>query len=344
MRKIKSTTQAILILSFFILLSLPVSAYNITSSPIAIDVSLNKNETKNITFKITNYEAKTFNLTFKTINKYIVNFTPNYHQLSIGSVEVNATMIPFDQDGEYNDTIQVVNIENLTTEGLFDIPIRFFVGKAIRMEFYFKKCFIDNATEYCSNVNISDYQNVTVINETTIEQDISLVVPWSVFQDYMEKSKKEQTEIKDSIVNASQTLAGGRSEQEMIYYNSQILKGILRNSLDSWLEIKPDNVLKNITGLSDGEFANAVQYLDESGEITTRVIKEDLPYVIVAPPDFQPKRSIMHTQIGLMERVNADTTFMYAEVIVGVIIIVVAILLVAQRVWTKYKGTPKWKI
>ncbi len=337
------TAQVLAILAFFIFINLPAYAYNIEVIPQKFDETLLPNEVANISFKITNRENQTFNITFRTANKLLANFSKQFFALSQNQFEqITATIKPIEEEGEYNDTISIVNNINMTTEGLMEIPLNIYVGTRIKAEFYMKKCFIDNNTEYCNRINITEIQNITIINQTNVTEQLNIMIPFNVYQEWVDKTEKRQEEIKEAIVNASKVLAGEHIKEEIDYKNALIVKNILRNSMDVWMELKPNNILQNLTTMTDKELFYAIQYLENNGEATRRTVRENLAYTYVGPPDYLPKNYIMITQIGLTDRINTESTWFLAQITIGVTIIMIVLIFIGVKISNMRIKTTGW--
>ncbi len=315
------------------LLFLICPAFALTYSPSEVQIGLYMNETKNITFNIANADNVTYNISFH--NAHLENFSRVYFPLRIENATITAQVKPFESEGEFNDTIKVLHTENLTITTLVEIPIRFFIGKKIIANFVYKKCFIDNATEYCTDINITDLQNITILNQTNITQENNYLVPIDVLNNMRNDFVKTVENITNSVSNATDRLAEKQTESEVIYRNAQVIKGYLKNSLNTWIEVMPTNILKNVTGLNDKDFSMALQYLEQNKEITSRITEEDLPYVTVIVSGGKPAtptKTVKHTEIALVSRVDIESIWFIAEIFVTLCVVGISSFVIILRI------------
>jgi hypothetical protein len=214
-------------------------------------------------------------------------------------------------------------------------------------EYFFKKCFFENNEEFCSAFNISDVQNVTILNETVEYQNVTwdLMVPYNLTRDFMQAQTDKVKAMADdvnasriAIQNMTDTMIYIQNRTDNMYRNAIMLEGFLKNpNIDLWMQTFPTNMLINATGLDQAGFNDAMSYLYQAGKIQQ---KTEVKQVSLTLADGSVStKNINFISVASKERVLEEdqAAFNYNIVLVSLLITItsVGIILFREIFWKK---------
>jgi hypothetical protein len=261
---------------------------------------------------------KTFNLTIG-----VAEYERPDDETNTISVGINETI----QIKALNETAEIaigeIGLEiNLTVPGP-EIPKR---------DYLFRRCFIENNKEFCAEFNVSELQNITIINETTENLSYTILMPFNITRDFMQSyadmldnASRYMEESKDAIVRSVEESIALQQRQNNIFRNTFHLESYLKNpEVPLWIEITPNNMLQNVTGLSDEEFMEALNMLFQDNKLSQRTDTE----TVTIP--FQSGYTVQEVQkiyVASTERVFTQTQSESAfnAILVAVIIAILSI-------------------
>lgn len=243
---------------------------NITSNfsyvPSTANFTLDPNQALNFTFNITNPVADGLNISFRS--QRFTNFSINDFILSNETRSVTAQLIPFNDSGIFNDSIQIARRVDSTLEVIGQIFINFEVGKLPGGNFTFMKCFIENGYPKCDPVNITEFANITIINETV--ENVTRNEYFAVGREFL-------TELINSMKNNSDIIQKSLESRKTTYENVFVLYNIVNSKTGKlWYDISPENELINVTGMTSDEISEAIGSLLEQGLVVEETRDEEI--------------------------------------------------------------------
>lgn len=309
---------AIIALSALVIMP-SVMAISIYHEPNTLEVNMTAPENSSmINITIRNNDNETF---------YNVTLNSTY------LVEYNLTNDTLGPSGEINITGKIeTNILNLTNDTSIDteinitgnlsgnetlmktIPLRINIlyNDTEMQEYLFKRCYIENNTEYCEYVNESEfYQNITIENVTNVTYDVLL--PFNTTQEFLQYYRDELINVSEyvrmiaeSVEESLNRTAQQNIDRENAIQNSIYIEQFMKDRDNGlWFQIDPENTLMKLTGLSDYEFAQALQILFSQNKIIQNLdnVTRELPTqngIFV--------ENIVVTSIALKDRIELDQT------------------------------------
>lgn len=189
-----------------------------------------------------------------TNNFTILFFVENVTQNETIYTDINIT-------GEIDGESQIISTISL----IMDIRANY---EPLR-EYLYRKCFMEEGEEYCTLMNISELQNVTILNITEENVSVSVLLPVNTMKDYLSKydqSLKDTTDelktIADDVRQTSNHTRYLLESENLEYRNALMLETFMKQKKNPlWFELSPQNVLINITNLNADQFSAAMGVL-----------------------------------------------------------------------------------
>lgn len=225
----------------------------------------------------------------------LMNYTPTGKTLSPNSTETFRIWIEGiesyeRQPGEENLTHLIIqdeikiNATNITESillGTINITLNITLPEMNETEavYFFKKCFIEGMDEYCMGFNISTLQDIIIMNETIENITYDVMMPYNLTEEFMESYAKILREVEKemqisrmAIVEAMNQTMYYQQLENKLHENAMRLENYLKSPVNPiWFELSPNNMLRNVTGFSEYEFADAINLLMEQERITQKV-------------------------------------------------------------------------
>lgn len=261
------------------------------------NISIGANKTINIT--ITSMESMYDDIEFES--KYLVEYSPVGKHID-NNISENF-YLTFKAPDEYNRTIDEVNLTHIILNdsllikgnngtaieelGRLDVSMNVTLNELELppREYIFKKCFIEERAEFCSEFNFSEmiepYKNITVLNETIENISYNVMMPYNTTKQFMEEYSEVLQQAADQmsterewlvrILNETLNMQKIKNDQ---FQNAFILENYLKNpDGPMWIELSPRNTLINITGLGEQELMDAMNVLFQGNKIAQKTEK-----------------------------------------------------------------------
>jgi len=251
-----------------------------------------------------------------------------------------------------NETIMTeINISgeiNGEPVNLTPIPLTLNVNMSFEpiREYIYRKCFVEDGQEYCAIMNTTELQNVTIVNETTV--NFTVLMPFETVRDFLQTYENrlhdtvyEMQKIANSVNNQTNKTMELQKKENRRFQNAFILENYLKNYKNPlWFEIEPINTIINTTGMDKQQFAEAISVLYENGKI----VHEFRDEWITTP--FQGggvmTRMVKKTYIASTERLAEEqrTGTSYTLMMIAIITVITSIIFMAlyQFRWRKKPG------
>lgn len=343
-------------------------AEDITITPMNLtihNISIGENRTVNIT--IISNESMYDDVAFTS--EYLLEYSPIGKHMDPDVSEI--FLLIFKAPDEYNRSTTELNTTHIVFED--EVIITGHNGSVIKelgkiavfmnvtltelglpeREYIFKKCFIENGEEFCSISNFSEmikpYQNITVINETTENNTYNIMMPYEVTKQFMEEYSEtlqyaadQMSTEREWIVRILNETINMQKTKNNQFQNAFMLENYLKNpEVPLWIELAPNNYLKNLTGFSDQELMDAMNVLFQGNKLAQKTEKE---IVTIPMQKGIMTQEVQTVYLASSERVSEEEKQESAKntvyLAVGIVMMVIIIGLFYAFVW---KNRVSWK-
>lgn len=328
-------------------------ADGVTIYPTNMTLGMNLSETKTVNITITSNESIYDEITITSLY-YLTEYSPVGKHLDPGVTET--FVLTFQSPDEYDRSPDELNITNVllydevTITGYNGTDTEFlgYINVTINLtlpelelperDYVFKKCFIEGDAEFCTEMNMSEYieqfKNITIINVTEENVTYNVMMPYNTTKQFMEEYAKTLRDAADQmslerqwlveVLNETINMQRTKNDQ---FQNAFMLENYLKNpQVPTWIELAPENHLKNITGFGDQELMDAMNVLFQQNKLTQKTEKEVLTIPV---PNGIMTQEIQKIYIASSERLEETTRQESAEntVFLSVAIVIVTIIL-----------------
>lgn len=364
----------VLSLMAMMILATPVMAITQNSDvmpfPSTMNLNVNFTDSFNISFNLLNnmngitVGNVSMNSTFlKTFSPINVSIPTNVTKAFIANLQILNTSANIIGNTSLNmtDTIKIygtlINItDNSTISNATQVA---YIGLYLNVStgniqlYYFKKCFIDQQTEFCSAVNASDLNQIVIVtgnasNVTNV--GYNMLVPINLTMELINDSRQNNQQIlnaileaKEAIKNSTDATIAAQQRASNMYRNAFIIETYLKSPTTSaWMQISPTNFLINITGLSETELADAFSVLIQQNKLTQKTEKQTL---IIPVGNGEMTQVIDVVSVASSERLleeniqkqSSDTVI----IVMSIAAFIVASVLFYELTWKKRIGNIK---
>lgn len=343
-------------------------AEDITITPMNLtihNISIGENRTVNIT--IISNESMYDDVAFTS--EYLLEYSPVGKHMDPDVSEI--FLLIFKAPDEYNRTTEELNLTHVVFED--EVIITGHNGSVIKelgkiavfmnvtlddlglpvREYIFKKCFIEGDDEFCTEFNFTEmikpYQNITILNETVENITYNVMMPYNTTKQFMEEYSETLQQAADQMSTEREWLVRVLNEtinmqktKNNQFQNAFMLENYLKNpDVPLWIEIAPNNYLKNMTGFDDQEFIDAMNVLFQGNKLAQKTEKE---IITIPMQKGVMTQEVQTVYLASSERVSEEEKQESTKntVYLSIGIVIVAILLVLFYVFL-WKNRVSWK-
>jgi len=346
-----------LIMVSLLLSNVVASEVNLTPNNVSFNIFLNQTKTFGVSLlsdiNASIYDEITFTgsylMSYTPVGGHLDNGTIGNFTLTVGGIQnyertpeqMNLTVVTLSD----SIVIKGFNDSGLQTIGTIQLTLNLSLPEIEEQTLYFfKKCFIDNEEEFCTNYNISELQNVTVENITIENVTYAVTMPYDLTIEFLEKYEDNLVLAAESMVEAKEAILLGINEsiklqdrENNAFSNALYVENYLKNENNElWSQISPENLIINATGLTSDEFMSAMQILIQYGKITQESKTEMKTY---ASGSSIITREVTTVSIASTERLEIEDSLSKTRTVtilsLLVVIIVILILGFYLLVWKR---------
>ena len=291
---------------------------------------------------------------------YVLDYAPKDSHLEVGISSIFTLTVGVDYSamqnttGMQNETIQTeINVSgeiNGTRMNLTSIPLTISVNATIEplRDYIWRKCFVEEGQEYCTMMNATELENVTITNLTVNEFNYTVLLPFQTAKDYLERydqklasSVEEMRRVAESVSEQTNKTLDLAERANRKFQNAFFIDSHMKNDANPiWFELFPSNTLINITGLDLQSFNEAMSVLYEQKSVTQKF--ED---AFVATPlqdggvyTRQVKKSYVASTERLTGYERSNTMYTIIFIATAAIIICLAVVGAWELRWKKAPG------
>lgn len=315
----------VFIVFLLFLLSIPSSVNAmVTSTPASFDLELNGTDNKTIEFTLINYQNITFTDCFFNAT-YTSNFSlPAVLLNPITPVDLTAVVYSPGEPGEYEDEIVMSCYVNTTLGPIISIPIKITVPSP--RAYLFKKCFYEEEQEYCTELDLEQIQNITIINKTENVTVANFMLDFNLTREFFDFIILGMKNVTTNIQEASEEIKSAQEKERDVYMNAMALENFLKNPGNpTWTQIMPTNVLRNTTGMSNEQLWSALNILYPSNKVIQKTVREDVTYPMSGGILMQ-QRDVVYIASG--DRVQSEANAVLRNNVIFFLIFVIAVIFI----------------